>query len=311
MMSVFTKLLATYAISCLLLAADAATKSARADSVDSGSPFARLEEAFARLVRQLDAPEFEVRERAMLSLAALRETALPLIERSRPNAPPEAARRLDIARLMIQWNIQPEVYADLVPLVREYSALSWMERQERLRQIGAAARKAAIPTLLKLLRAEDDLRVQRTIVRILASRNMWPEGLSALQDVKVPGVELDALLDPRVLISIGNAFLSRGEYDRALREYERAIKLSPDEPIVLYNLGCLYALKDEPDRAFDYLRRSIAAGYDDAEWLQRDPDLKSLHEDPRFAELVEMIQHRKSGGGLPPVREVPILPEKF
>jgi len=257
-----------------------------------------LSTTIQQLVDRLDSPSYAEREKAMLEVAALDEKALPLIRRLAAKADAERAWRLLTAEMMIRWQIAPEAYAEIVPLLTDYDSLSWVERQHRLREVSASGRKLAIPTLMAALRAEKDDRVKRTIVRVLASRNMWPDGMSALREANVPGVDLNSLLDPRVLISIGNAFLSKGEYDRALREYERAIELAPNEPVVLYNIGCIYALRGKPDQAFDYLTRSVKAGYTDEEWLQRDPDLKSLHDDPRFKELVDMIaQIKRPGAG--------------
>jgi tetratricopeptide (TPR) repeat protein len=248
----------------------------------------------------------------MLRLAAVGDEALAPLQRCAESSNPELSWRARAAIAMIRWSIAPAASAELVPLVADYESLQWMDRQMRLREVSAAGRKLAIPTLIAALRIEKDDRVRRTIVRILAGRNLWPEGLAALREIEVPGVDLGSLLDPRVMISIGNAFLRAGDYDRALREYERAIALLPNEPVVLYNIGCIYALRGEADKAFDHLRRSIQAGYDDEEWLKRDPDLKGLHEDPRFAELIESIRQLKAtglpSGALNPEEALPVAP---
>jgi hypothetical protein len=38
--------------------------------------------------------------------------------------------------------------------------------------------------------------------------------------------------------------------------------------------------------AMDALRRSINAGYGNADWCSKDPDLKILHDDPEFKKLI-------------------------
>jgi len=263
----------------------------------------------ARLAQTLNSDSFAEREAAMLELAKLGDAAAAEIARRLDVRDAEVQWRLRTALAMIRWDISPDIYAECVPLLADYEQLEWTERQMRLREISAAGRKPAIPTLVAILRAEKDDRVRRTIARILASRNMWPDGLSALRQLKVPGVDMGALLDPRVLVSIGNAFLKAGDYDRALREYERAIKLMPNEPVVLYNIACIYALRGKADEAFRYLARSIRAGYDDVEWLERDPDLKGLHDDPRFQQMVEMIRRVKATGAPAPGPEPEAAPQ--
>ena len=44
----------------------------------------------------------------------------------------------------------------------------------------------------------------------------------------------------------------------ALRDFDRAIELSPDDPTGYYNRGCTYAELGEPGRAVEDLSRAIA-----------------------------------------------------
>jgi eukaryotic-like serine/threonine-protein kinase len=54
-----------------------------------------------------------------------------------------------------------------------------------------------------------------------------------------------------------------------------------------YYLGCGAAIAGRHDVAFHYLRQSIDQGFTDISYMQRDEDLKSLHNDPRFAALIQ------------------------
>jgi hypothetical protein len=38
--------------------------------------------------------------------------------------------------------------------------------------------------------------------------------------------------------------------------------------------------------ALDAVRRAIAAGYGNPDWMSKDPDLECLHDDPEFRKLV-------------------------
>jgi len=66
----------------------------------------------------------------------------------------------------------------------------------------------------------------------------------------------------------------------------RALAMDPEEPQVLYNVGCVYALLGRVDEAFDCLTATIAHGGWWRTWMKNDPDLGSLHDDPRFQTLV-------------------------
>lgn len=55
----------------------------------------------------------------------------------------------------------------------------------------------------------------------------------------------------------------------------------------LYYLACGAAIAGRGDEAMSYLRQSIDQGFADIRYMQRDPDLISLHADPRFAALIQ------------------------
>lgn len=122
-----------------------------------------------------------------------------------------------------------------------------------------------------------------------------------------------------------------GNIDEALRAYTSALEIIEKEgkanakadiyrDTVLYNLGCLYAIKGEKEKAIEYLKKSVDAGYRDVEWMKMDGDLKSLRGDQGFKELVVklggntnvkkrklLLIHDKHLDG--PTRVVPIEPQ--
>lgn len=82
-----------------------------------------------------------------------------------------------------------------------------------------------------------------------------------------------------------NNLAARGHYSRALQFDRKLVRLLPDRPIPWYNLACSYAVLGMTEPAFSALQRSIDLGYRHLDHLRRDPDLKSLRPDPRFARL--------------------------
>jgi non-specific serine/threonine protein kinase len=73
--------------------------------------------------------------------------------------------------------------------------------------------------------------------------------------------------------------------DDSLREVNLAMLLRPDEASVLYNAACAFCkLKRKPE-ALDALRKAHDAGFGDAGWARRDPDLALLHGEPEFERL--------------------------
>jgi adenylate cyclase len=83
------------------------------------------------------------------------------------------------------------------------------------------------------------------------------------------------------------ALAERARKDEALREGGKALEISPDDPLILYNCACLYARLGESQRAIEALRQGIANGYEDYGWMRNDPDLATLRGNPDFVALTQ------------------------
>jgi len=97
--------------------------------------------------------------------------------------------------------------------------------------------------------------------------------------------------DVRALYLGSMSFLRlAGERDRAYEWMERALSLQPDHASVLYNGACFYAVAGQPDRALDLLEKSVDSGMAHSAFIARDPDLESLHDTPRFTEILARLE---------------------
>jgi tetratricopeptide (TPR) repeat protein len=74
--------------------------------------------------------------------------------------------------------------------------------------------------------------------------------------------------------------------EEALQWAERALAMDPDEPQVLYNVACVFALQGKPERALDCLARTLPHGDLWRGWMANDPDLVSLRDRADFQALV-------------------------
>jgi len=70
--------------------------------------------------------------------------------------------------------------------------------------------------------------------------------------------------DWRILSVQGTVLDQMGRHDEARRYYDTALKIVPDEPSVLSNLGMSYVLTKELPKAEEILRRAYAGGKADA-----------------------------------------------
>jgi tetratricopeptide (TPR) repeat protein len=112
-------------------------------------------------------------------------------------------------------------------------------------------------------------------------------------DIEIGFIEGVVQRDPQyveALQILGDDYTRRGKFENGLRVDERLAKLRPDDPTVLYNLACSYALTDQLKEAFSILSRAIDQGYTDFKWLLKDPDLKKLRTDPSFADIQKKMK---------------------
>ena len=87
----------------------------------------------------------------------------------------------------------------------------------------------------------------------------------------------------RILLAVDDASNDRAE--DALRETNLAVALRPNEAMILYNAACNYCVLKRKTEAMDAIKKAWDAGYRDADWARRDPDLALLLGDPEFEKL--------------------------
>jgi len=91
--------------------------------------------------------------------------------------------------------------------------------------------------------------------------------------------------DARARMHLALQLANEGRIDASLREVRLAMSLRAGEATVLYNAACVFCLLRRREDALDALRRSRDAGFQEADWARRDPDLAFLHGDPEFDRL--------------------------
>ena len=60
---------------------------------------------------------------------------------------------------------------------------------------------------------------------------------------------------------------------------------------VWYKFAGVAAAANRPDDALQYLQEAVHRGYKNADALMADDDLKKLHRNPKFQQLVAELQH--------------------
>jgi TolB-like protein/Flp pilus assembly protein TadD len=92
--------------------------------------------------------------------------------------------------------------------------------------------------------------------------------------------------DVRAVYMKAGSFIGLGDHAQAIEWSDRALSMDPEEPSVLYNVACNYALLNEQEKALDCIEKAFDKGFGHKEWMEHDPDFLSIKNHPRFKALM-------------------------
>jgi len=153
---------------------------------------------------------------------------------------------------------------------------------------GAAA-VLAIGLLLSLVEPADaqpqDQPALLRAARELSGASKWAEAAVAWQQV----VNINPHLG-EAWQSLGTARYQAGQYREAIPAFERALELRAGYPWDMsYNIARCHAVLREKEQALTWLKKSFADGYRRLHEARDHADFMSLHDEPRFCELVAKV----------------------
>jgi serine/threonine protein kinase/Tfp pilus assembly protein PilF len=99
------------------------------------------------------------------------------------------------------------------------------------------------------------------------------------------------------LQQLGTAMAHSGRYAEASKLFRDVIEKgekSGDKGnpwSAWYDFACVAAAANHPDDALQYLHEAVNRGYNDADYLMADDDLKNLRQNPHFQELIAELKH--------------------
>jgi len=96
-----------------------------------------------------------------------------------------------------------------------------------------------------------------------------------------------ASANARFWYRLGTAQKSLGKYDAALASFAKAESAGSPRYLSQYAVAEIQALNGNPAAAFTALDEALKAGYALPDQLSADADLISLHNDPRFAKILD------------------------
>ncbi|QCK16382.1 DUF6624 domain-containing protein [Mangrovivirga cuniculi] len=96
------------------------------------------------------------------------------------------------------------------------------------------------------------------------------------------------------LISQAGEKYDNEEYVQSANLYEKALSKKSGTASQNYNAACSFALAGNEERAFYYLEKSTDAGYKAIDWMKRDKDLTSLHDNENWEKIVDKVLANKA-----------------
>ncbi len=93
--------------------------------------------------------------------------------------------------------------------------------------------------------------------------------------------------DTLIIEMLASYYTKVGRIDEGLRMDRRHVRLDPASATAHYNLACSLSLKDRKPEAVRSLKTALELGFEDYEWLMKDPDLRPLQGYKRFEELLD------------------------
>jgi tetratricopeptide (TPR) repeat protein len=98
---------------------------------------------------------------------------------------------------------------------------------------------------------------------------------------------------------LAQARLRNKDYDGSIQAYQQALKLgafvNKFKATAQYDIACAYALKGDKEKAFDFLKQSMASGFRDLAHVRTDADLELLRQDKRWVDLAATKDVSKMG----------------
>jgi TolB-like protein len=137
----------------------------------------------------------------------------------------------------------------------------------------------------------DDYQSPLLMAQIYDELGREPEGRSA----RLRGIELaeERLKlypdDARAVYMAASGMAALGQRESAAELAARAIAMRPGDSLLLYNVGCVYAVLGNFDEALVALEQAIRNGLRQKQWFERDSHLQVLRKDRRFAGLMAML----------------------
>lgn len=270
-----------------------------------------------------------IRENAANELFLLGDRGTDALKEAISQAPASdpIASRYKFLLSLLTWRIRPSTYDRIGVHFDDFPSLSYRKKRRRIFDYARVAMEDATATLRAIVtndKLEPNLVVKLAAARALSrlgdfsgfnfliadrpdvmlqkpeiSRDfMFLRGYDFIREKSYESAieELRKVLDQYPFDFEANywiafAYLLVKRYEKSIHHFEIARRVNPEDQLTLYNLACAYALNGDTDEALTALEKSVDVGFTDAGHIEKDPDLKSLHGEDRFQQLLRKLKN--------------------
>ena len=95
--------------------------------------------------------------------------------------------------------------------------------------------------------------------------------------------------DSRACIMAANAHANMQDAEKSALYAARAIAMDPEDPMLLYNVACLYGVLGRTDDCLTALEQAVNKGWGDKAWLEHDSDFDSVRGEARYLALIRAM----------------------
>jgi tetratricopeptide (TPR) repeat protein len=173
------------------------------------------------------------------------------------------------------------------------------EAESLYRQVLTTDRRVGAPEYPDVQMAESNLaQVLSDEGRAAEAETLYRDSLAIERRILGPEhpATLYSMNDLANMLSDEGRYAEAEALDRQVLDIRRRV-YGPDDPVTAgstYNLACLAALTGRTDEALGLLKEAVEHGYSpqDPTDIEKDEDLKSLYDDPRFRQIVADAKRR-------------------